>query len=411
MRVGFLFNHDQVHQVAHSLPIAAALARLHPTLEIVVATGSARLTDEVRRQLRMLRAPELRIVELGVRQPFTRMCVRHLEGLLPVTKLGIYRDNLDFFAKLDVLVVAEKTSLLLRTRYGVDKLKLVHTRHGAGDRAIGFDASSAAFDHIFVAGTKIRDRLAADAGVTPERMSVVGYPKFDLLSGPRPRLPMQDNGRPTVLYNPHVSPHLSSWYRHGRAVLDWFARQDRYNLIFAPHCMLFERRLVLTIDRLRIDRPGPIRRRIRDAPHIHVDLGTPAASDMTYARAADIYLGDVSSQLYEFLIEPRPCLFIDSHATAWEHDPNFLHWRAGEVIGGVDRLGEALDRAVARHDDYREAQRTMFRHSFDLTAEPSAERAARALMDRVVGSPTPALVASTRRLVREEYRQPGRVAA
>jgi hypothetical protein len=27
MRIGFLFNHDQVHQVAHSLPIALALAR------------------------------------------------------------------------------------------------------------------------------------------------------------------------------------------------------------------------------------------------------------------------------------------------------------------------------------------------------------------------------------------------
>ena len=31
MRIGFLFNHDQVHQVAHSLPIALALAK-HPAL-------------------------------------------------------------------------------------------------------------------------------------------------------------------------------------------------------------------------------------------------------------------------------------------------------------------------------------------------------------------------------------------
>lgn len=29
---------------------------------------------------------------------------------------------------------------------------------------------------------------------------------------------------------------------------------------------------------------------------------------MTYTPAADIYLGDVSSQSYEFLLDPRPCL-------------------------------------------------------------------------------------------------------
>ena len=27
MHIGFLFNHDQLHQVAHSLPVAAALTR------------------------------------------------------------------------------------------------------------------------------------------------------------------------------------------------------------------------------------------------------------------------------------------------------------------------------------------------------------------------------------------------
>ena len=28
MRIGFLFNHDQLHQVAHSLPIALRLAEM-----------------------------------------------------------------------------------------------------------------------------------------------------------------------------------------------------------------------------------------------------------------------------------------------------------------------------------------------------------------------------------------------
>ncbi|MGH1560342.1 hypothetical protein ACRAWD_27245 [Caulobacter segnis] len=71
-------------------------------------------------------------------------------------------------------------------------------------------------------------------------------------------MPMLDDGRPVVLYNPHVSPHLSSWYRNGRQVLDWFVEHDDHHLIFAPHVMLFERPFVLTIDRLRLDRAGRI---------------------------------------------------------------------------------------------------------------------------------------------------------
>jgi hypothetical protein len=379
MKIGFLFNHDQIHQVAHSLPIAMALARQAPSQDIVIATTSRRLTDEVRRHLTAA-GIDLPIKQLGLRTRLTRFAARHLEAVLPVSKVGIYRDNLDFFGSLDALVVAEKTSLLLKTRYGLDGLRLIHTRHGAGDRAIGFNKSSAGFDHVLVSGPKIRERLIQEAGVAPERLSTVGYPKFDLMPAVPPSLPMQANGKPTVLYNPHVSPHLSSWYRHGRAVLDHFLQDDRYNLIFAPHVMLFHRRFVLTIDKLRVDRPGLIDQRVLDAPNIHVDLGSRACTDMTYTAAADIYLGDVSSQIYEFLYRPRPCLFLNSHGVEWQGDANYAHWRTGPVIENPESLGAALDRAVASHADYLPVQRELFGRSFDLTDQPSASRAADAVL-------------------------------
>ena len=177
---------------------------------------------------------------------------------------------------------------------------LVNTKngHGAGDRAIGFDKASAGFDHVLVSGRKIRDRLVAEAGVEPDRISVVGYPKFDLLARGRPTHPLLDDGRPVVLYNPHVSPHLSSWYEAGRQVLDWFAARDDYHLIFAPHVMLFERPFVLTIDKLRLDRAGRIEERYLRAPNIHIDLGSRASTTMVYTQRADIYRGDVTSQVY-----------------------------------------------------------------------------------------------------------------
>ncbi|WP_246152439.1 hypothetical protein [Sphingomonas montanisoli] len=379
MRIGFLFNHDQVHQVAHSLPVALAMRRNHPAVEVVIATTNARLTAEVKRLAARI-GDRVDVVELGLRSAMTRFAAKHLEAVLPVSKIAIYRDNLDFFRSLDALVVAEKTSLLLKSRYGLDDLRIIHTRHGAGDRAIGFNKASAGFDHVLVSGSKIRERLIRDAGVAPDRMSQVGYPKFDLLPERPQKLPFQDNGKPTVLYNPHPSPHLSSWFEHGRQVLEHFLKDDRYNLIFAPHVMLFHRSFVVTIDKLRIDRPGRIDRRFYDAPNIHIDLGSSASTDMTYTAAADIYLGDVSSQIYEFLHTPKPCLFLDTHGADWRGNPNYAHWQAGEVIADPTNLGAALDRAVRSHDRYRPIQRELFQRSFELTAERSADRAARAIV-------------------------------
>ena len=380
MRIGFLFNHDQVHQVAHSLPIALALAQSGADAEIVVATTSPRLTAEVVRLGGPLIGRRIRLVELRLVSKLNRLAAGALEAVAPATKLLIYGDNLDFFRSLDVLVVAEKTSLVLKTRHGLADLKIIHTRHGAGDRAIGFDKASALFDHVLVSGSKIRERLIRETGLAEDRITVVGYPKFDLID-PRPAVhPMCNDGRPIVLYNPHVSPHLSSWYRWGRQILDWFVAHDDYHLIFAPHVMLFERPFVLTVDRLRISRPGHIDERYLRAPNIHIDLGSRLSTTMTYTNRADIYLGDVSSQVYEFLLRPRPCLFLDAQGTGSEDDPNFLHWRAGPVVKDLARFGEKLELARTEHAArYEPIQRQLFDHSFDLSAEPSSHRAARAV--------------------------------
>ena len=377
MRVGFLFNHDQTHQVAHSAPVAVALARLRPDWTIVLASGSEALAAEVERIVGPDAPANLVRERLDHRSAVSRLAARALDGWLPAAKLTIYRDNLPFFAGLDALVVAEKTSAILRTRYGLTDLALIHTRHGAGDRAIGFDPASALFDHVLVSGPKIRDRLVAEAGMPPERLSIVGYPKFDTLPPDPPPLRV---GRPTVLYNPHPSPALSSWFRDGPAVLDWFADHPDYNLIFAPHVMLFQRPVTLSLSPPRLDRPGRIARRWRDAPNILIDTGSRAATDMTHTRSADVYLGDVSSQLYEFLWRPRPAIFLNSHGVAWEGDPNYAHWRTGQVIDSVAALGPALERAWDKQTEFRPVQEALFAASIQLTAERSSDRASRAIV-------------------------------
>jgi hypothetical protein len=382
--IGFLFNHDQIHQIAHSLPVAVDLAVTSPGLRVSIATTSGRVGAEVGRMLGDKAPFNLERIELSIGSLGSRIVKNIFGNLLPAGKLLIYRDNLDYFGSLDALVVTERTSLILKKRYGLTDLKMILIDHGAGDRAIGFGTSTAAFDHILAAGPKIRDRLIAEAEVAPEKIRITGYPKFDAIDAKRNKLPFQDNGNPTVLYNPHLSPHLSSWFKHGRDVLDWFVANPRYNLIFAPHIMLFQRRAVFTIDKLRMAFPGTLDAKYSGAPNIHIDLGSVASTDMTYTNAADIYLGDVSSQIYEFLRFPRPALFINSHHHHYQGDPNYAHWQAGEVIGSVDDLGVALTNAQALHEAaYGAAQKALFDYTFNLTDEPSSRRAARAIAETV----------------------------
>ncbi len=377
-RICFLFNHDQTHQLAHSLPIALALAE-RGEHRITLAFAKPAIRKEIERQADPALLARMELVQLGLKRGGSRLLAGALERLVPATKLLLYRDNLDFFASFDAVVVSEKTTLLLKTRYGLDHVKLIHTRHGAGDRAIGFNPESAKFDLVLVSGHKIADRLMADAGLAPEQIALVGYPKFDLCADNRFEGHFPAPERPTVIYNPHPSPKLSSWFKHGAAVLEAFRNQDRYNLIFAPHVMLFERKWVVTVDPpslARVTPPGP---QFAAEPRIHIDTGSAASSDMSYTNRADIYLGDVSSQVYEFLREPRPCLFLNSHGVDWQGDPNYLHWQAGPVLESADGLLARIDAAIASHPDYAPAQKALIDATFSLSDRPSAERAAEAI--------------------------------
>src|SRR3546814_11439548 len=82
-----------------------------------------------------------------------------------------------------------------------------------------------------------------------------------------------------------------------------------------------------------------------DMPNMHIDLGSVRSIDMSYTMAADIYLGDVSSQLSEFMLKPRPCLFLNPRGTNWKNDANYLSWTLGPVIPGTEELEKGIEEA------------------------------------------------------------------
>ncbi len=373
MRVVFSYI-AQAHQLMHSLPIAAALAERHRDIEVVVAAPSASILDLARR-LSARHAPQapLRFDQLPL-FPGDAWRIRLGLGHRHV-KLCTLLHNRGYFAKFDAVVTPERTSLALR-RWGA-RSKLVWTRHGAGDRQIGFAKDVWKFDFVLMAGRKIEQRLLEGGLIRPGHYRSGVYAKFDwALSASRQKL--FDNGRPTVLYNPHFRPSLSSWPHLGRKVLDALAASTRYNLVFAPHVRLFDpptdadHRSFAEYDAL---------------PHVHVDLGSERCIDMSYTSGADLYLGDVSSQIAEFAVRPRPCVFLDAHRTRWQDNPNYRAWMLGPVLTSTDQLEARLDDAMAGQHRYVEAQRRYIQDSFDLEPGPTAPRGADAIAEFLRSGP------------------------
>ncbi|MET0272746.1 MAG: glycerophosphotransferase [Phenylobacterium sp.] len=368
-RVCFLFI-AQPHQVLHSLPIALALAHGWPEIEVEIAATSQTQLDYVTDLIRRLGAPALPQRLLG---PAWLRGFRPGGASIPL-KVPMLLANLPVLARYDAIVCPERTTVLIRD-LGLRRPALIYTQHGAGDRGGTFEPRLRRFDLVMASGPKTYGRTVGPGLAKAEDCAVVGYPKFDIveaLKTPPPKLFAQD--RPIVLYNPHFDPALSSWPGEGLKVLDAFAADPRYNLIFAPHVRLF--------DGDHPDRAAVAR--FEGLPNIHVALSGQAMIDMTYARMADVYLGDVSSQVYEFLRVLRPCVFLNGHHVAWQGDEDYRHWLYGPVVEQASDVLNAVDRSRAEHAArWKAEQQAGFAETFDLQARTSSERAAEAIVRRM----------------------------
>jgi hypothetical protein len=376
-QVCFLFI-AQRHQMLHGVSLAVELARSgHVDVQVAAVTrGHFELLERLVGALGGARLTCHRLWPEAA-LPFRRRSIPPKAAALTL--------NLPLLRRFDVIVTPERTSLMLKSM-GLRRPLFVHTDHGAGDRAVGYEPRIAQFDLVLLAGAKQKERMRAAGLIREGGYAVVGYPKFELvdrLAAPTPMLFAEH--RPVVLYNPHFAREFSSWARFGLDVLEQFAASPDYNLVFAPHVRMFD------------GAPAHLRaaaEQFADRPNIHVDLGSERSFDMTYTRMADVYLGDVSSQVYEFLRTPRPCLFLDAHQTAWRGDENYAHWAFGPVTTDPRDVVLAVDGARASHPAFAAAQVQGFSRTFDLEGTPS-ERAARAILERLCArAPRPLLAGS-----------------
>ena len=383
--VTFLFNHDAGHQVAHLAGIAGAFALREKAFRAIVAFGSETTRKEVERLLTPEQIAALEWQPL-VLPEMLRMLTKGLNRLVPVHRiLRLYWHNA-ILRKSAAIVSTERTCLTLKRHWAKFRRRdhcpaFVCVPHGSGDRNVSVHPAFRDFDLLMVSGQKVVDQMVEAGASTAERCRIIGYAKFDILRGRTPEA-FFDNDKPTFLYNPHFDPHMSSWYDHGADLLQFFYENpDRYNLIFAPHVMLFYKKVHISPE-YRVTRKRPdIDPKYYDAPNIRIDVDSPRLFDMSYTLSADAYIGDVSSQVYEFLYRPRACFFIDTHSmTAPGAPPEYDFWNNGPVVRTAKQLIPLLPDHVTIAAQYRDAQEQRMAYTADQSdPRPASERGAEAL--------------------------------
>ncbi len=267
------------------------------------------------------------------------------------------------------VVCAEQTSLWLPTALPFLPIRFLKTSHGVGSMSARDDRRRRAAWRLLVPSEQEKATYT-DRGVPPERVVVTGYVKAGFRGlGHPPKLFPDD--KPVIVYVPHWQRHRSSWWEWGREVVAMLAAQDRFNVILAPH-----QRLVEKAPEVR-----EVLASVAHLAHFHTDLDSFAMVDGSYMGAADLYLGDTSSQVVEYLIRPRPCLFLNAQGIDWRATDDHGFWQCGEVVDRLEALPAALDRALAAHPRYEAEQRAFASDALGDASEQAAHRAAAAVIE------------------------------
>lgn len=367
VKIAFLIL-DDIHHVHHLLPVALELSK-RPEYECTVFL-QAQSFSVMQKMTALYPGQRCRFQILSPSRWVKLLYKFRHRKISSARMIGCHISK---FREFDGIVSPDSdTNKLIRkcTREGKTPV-FIHSKHGAGDRPRKSFASLKKISLALLPGEKQRKMYIQTGLILPEKCVVTGYPKFDVIpSQLKPQI--FSNNKPIILYNPHFVLELSSWRRWGLEILEYFFNQNDFNFIFAPHTNLFHRVL----------HPKTFPKKYFNAPQLIVDFGSEKSVDMTYTQAADIYLGDVSSQIYEFIRIARPCLFLNAQGIDWKNHPNYLHWTMGEVFDALPDLWKHLKNNPLLNP-YTDIQKKLFQETYSITEESASLRSANAIHDHM----------------------------
>lgn len=289
-----------------------------------------------------------------------------------LAKPQVLATNEDMLGKYDAVVSTEDgITRLFRDNDTKSRPARILITHGAGTRHVPSIANRADCDLILAKGEKDVANYVRTGHIHADRMIAAGYPKLHTTSLlARNAEPIFRNTNKTVLYNPHKDRKERSWDRFFHPLMEGFRTDRSRNLIVAPHVKMFRRRS----ERLRQ------KLRAMTEETIIVDPASSRLLDNSYTEAADIYVGDVSSQVVEFIARPRPCVFLNAHGVDWQDDPHYAMWHLGEVVDEPAKLMSAIDRAPRVHERYAQKQAEFAASALGDTSQDAVAASADAIV-------------------------------
>jgi len=377
IKIGFI-HFDPIYLIHHFIGSAVILHK-DPDFEVSILTPDT--DQEYLYSLLDMHGVSRDIVKKLPTYLYKRIAYK-IQGRDTPSTIPLYSKYRKYFLKYDILAFTSLNHQ--RINRIARKPKFVMLMHGAGNSRYPFTEEytepMSRFDLVTTSGQKIQDLFLKMGDFKHTKFEICGYQKFDVVKVENKNNNFFNNDKPTVVYNPHFNESISSYHQQGKEILEYFYNNKDYNLIFAPHFNLFLEKRRDTQQR------DSIPQKYFKADHILIDFGSVNSVNMAYMMAADIYLGDVSSQIYEFLINgTKPCIFINTHNVKWKNDPFYKTWKLGKVLDNPADLNTALQTKEHWQKDYQKIQEEVINYTFDITDTPSVIRVANAIKKLGVG--------------------------
>jgi len=371
-KIGFVFF-EEIHMLHHFIGIASELYKKGEfEIDIITYKGEHEYLFKL---MKLLNMPESIVKQVDT--TYVRKISEKIRKRKMPSSKYLFSKNKKYLLNYDALVFTDINQEYLYDRRKNNSPKFIHAPHGAGDRAYPFiHKESTKFDLILAYGQSVIDNHKKYFDYKNTEFNIVGYPKYDVAELENKDLSFFNNDNPIILYNPHFEKDLSSWYTHGKKILDFFIKHNEYNLIFAPHINLFNKKGYLKRE--------DFDRKYLNYENILVDLGSVRSVNMSYTLVSDLYLGDVSSQVIEFLVKQRrPCIFVNRIAENWQQEKSAPNsWKFGKIITEIDNLNKLIKERSIWHKDYIEIQNKTMNYLINFDQKKSScLRAAEAITE------------------------------
>lgn len=359
-KIAFLLL-DEIHHLYHFISVAVWLSKKHE-ISILTYPDKHKLLYKT---LEKLHGENVNVEQLKTLW-FRAFTDKLKNRKLPRKGFWLKKNMNNLLENFDAIVFTDYYHrYVVEARKNQPFPKLIKLPHGPPGRAYSYNKDLLDFDLIFLTG-KLHYKGLKKHDYLPKNYSISGYPKIDITHSKKTKY-FFNNNLPVVLYNPHFDPKVTSWHTSGMRILDYFHNHKEYNLIFAPHVNLFTSK--------GGEKKKSIPEKYFKAENIYIDLGSNKSINMSYTKTANIYLGDVSSQVYEFiLIKPRPCIFINSHQVIYEKDKNYRFWKCGEVLNSDEGLDQSLNNCFEKFKKYKSTQKKIIKKIFFIEKNSTASQ-------------------------------------